>query len=204
MKQILKNLLFKKRIKILKSTKGFSLLEVLIAVGIIAIISAIAVPQYTANKREAAKVAGDTSMSNILKAYNHCIALNDFTSCNTLALLKVTCPDCDSKNHAGDSRFCAEIEKKSGGDTFKACFHIQGTTVTRKYGGSLLGNVCKLMDTAVDRDPNTNGVQAAKITMTPVQICEQNTECGNNGGTKTFTCESSGEDGECDNNANCT
>ena len=35
----IKNFLFKKRIRILKSKKGFSLLEVLIAVGIIAIIS---------------------------------------------------------------------------------------------------------------------------------------------------------------------
>ena len=43
MKNKLINFLFKKRIKILKSKKGFSLLEVLIAVGIIGVISAAAV-----------------------------------------------------------------------------------------------------------------------------------------------------------------
>ena len=58
MKNTIKNFLLKKRIKILKSKKGFSLLEVLVAVGIIAIISAIAVPQYTANRGECRKGGG--------------------------------------------------------------------------------------------------------------------------------------------------
>ena len=65
----IKNFFTQKRCKKLLNNKGFSLLEVLVAVSIIGIISAIAIPQYNKNKNEAAKVAGSTTISNIRKAF---------------------------------------------------------------------------------------------------------------------------------------
>ena len=154
MKQTIKNFLFKKRIKILRNKKGFSLLEVLVAVGIIAIISAIAVPQYTANRENAARVAGDTSITNIDKAYKHCVALNAHGDCNSLIKLKVTCPDCAS-TISGD-KFCAQIEKTAGGKTFRACIDFDdGETVGRAYGGSMFKDI-KLCHTKVASCTNTN------------------------------------------------
>ena len=60
----IKNFLLKKR-KIMKSKKGFSLMEVLVAVGIIAIISSIAVATFQGNKKQAAEVVATTSASNV-------------------------------------------------------------------------------------------------------------------------------------------
>ena len=64
--------------------------EVLIGVTIIGIISAIAIPQFTDYKNQAAKVASDTSASNIGRAFTNCLALKDFSRCNTLALIGIS------------------------------------------------------------------------------------------------------------------
>ena len=166
MKQKIKDFLFKKRIKILRNKKGFSLLEVLVAVGIIAIISAIAVPQYTANRENAARVAGDTSITNIDKAYKHCVALNAHADCNSLTLLKVTCPDCSDARDTGSpsTKFCAQIQKTTGGKTFRACIDfLSGATVGRAYGGDMFKDI-KLCHTAVTGCTNTalNKTKAAQ------------------------------------------
>ncbi len=215
MKQQIKNYLFKKRFKILKSKKGFSLIEVLVAVAIIGIISAIAVPQFTANRDQAAQVASDTSISNILKAFNNCIVLNDFSKCNTLSALKVTCPDCDSK-HAGGNKFCAHIKKGSGTPPdFAACVSIDtGQTpqeINRSYGGTLLQKtICHRTST-----PSGDGstcTSTAKTAASPVKVCSQTTltaDCGSNQGNSNTACGynvscEQGGNGTCDNNANCT
>ena len=142
MKNKIINFLFKKRIKILKGKRGFTLMEVLVAVGIIAIISAIAVPQYTANRENAAKVAGDTSVNNIEKAYMYCVATKNHTDCDSLSELKVTCPDCTDGRDPAEEKFCADIEKTVGGKIFRACVEIEtGDAKGRYYGGAMFKDI---------------------------------------------------------------
>ena len=151
MKQKIKDFLLKKRIKILRNKKGFSLIEVLVAVAIIGIISAIAVPQFTANKNEAAKVAVDTSAGNVAKAFKNCLALNSFSACNSLSAIKVSCPAGSQCDSGGDgTNFCAEIHKGQAGNDFKVCVSINVTSGTeiRTYGGDLVGQpICHVTET---------------------------------------------------------
>lgn len=53
MKKTIKNFFMKKRFKLLKNKKGFSLIEIMVAVGVMGIITAFAVPQYRSYQRTA-------------------------------------------------------------------------------------------------------------------------------------------------------
>ena len=190
------------------NNKGFSLVEILVAVSIIGIISAIAIPAFQDYRTEASKVAADTTISNIHRAFNNCLVLKKFGQCNSLGSLGINCSDCDAEEDTANKRFCAEIDKEIGSDSFKACVSVQGNTVTRNYGGGLLGKLCKSAKTASTDGTTCSSVAASA--MSPVKVCTQKSDCGSDvaaGVTTcgtTYTCDTNNADGECDSSANCT
>ena len=188
MKQKIKDFLLKRRLKILKNKKGFSLVEVLVAVSIIGIISAIAVPQFQDYREQASKTAGDTSIGNIERAFQNCIVLKEFEQCDSLDDLGVTCADCtDSQdNPTSPTKFCAAINKTIGGDSFKVCAQFEGSARTAKsYGGSLFKDI-KVCATAVTGCTNTalniNHIQSG------AKECTLDSQCT----AGSFTCDSAG------------
>ena len=75
----IKNFLFKKRIKILKSKRGFSLMELLIVVSIMGVISAIAIPAYDKYKSNASAAGAKAEARTVFRALQTCMA-NEATS----------------------------------------------------------------------------------------------------------------------------
>ena len=182
-------LLLKKRFKILKSKRGFSLLEVLIAVAIIGIISAIAVPQFAEQRKNAAQVASDTSASNVIKAFQNCVALKPFNSCKTLEDIKVNCPagtTCASGGTGG--QFCAHLKRGTAGqDDFNICVSVNSSSgsTARTYGGALLtsGNVQYCKFTLEDKTGQTCTANPLERTATPLKLCTAIGDCTGSSGS---------------------
>ena len=120
----------------INNNRGVSLLEVLVAVSIIGIIAAIAVPAFNDYRETAAVTAVDATATNLAKAYNLCTATSS-GSCATLTDLKISCSNCNPpKPYNSTNGFCVDMETKVSNQEFKACVQIKPDgTVLKKYGG---------------------------------------------------------------------
>ena len=195
--------------KLLKNNRGFSLLEVLVAVAIIGIISGIAVPQFTKYRNNASKVATETSGKNIASAFRNCLGLNTLGECDTLAKIGIDCPKgatCSvGKDSTNNSKFCAEIEATIGAKTYKTCVEVDlGTDkVIQKFGGTLVKKICKLtLSNCADDDDD--GTHSSSTTCTKQSDCTNGVtppkSCSTSGGTPvpgSWSCATP-DDGDCD------
>ena len=60
----------------LKNNKGFSMLEILVSVGIVSLLIGVAAPAYNQYKKSSTRVALKSDLSNVVKAYNAYNAVN--------------------------------------------------------------------------------------------------------------------------------
>lgn len=197
--------------KLLKNNKGFSLLEVLVAVTIIGIISGIAIPRFIDYRENAGVVAMDTTGSNIIKAYNLCQATTG--NCTTLTDLNITCVDCADPETDTTNGFCVALSKKiNASTTFKACVQIKPDgTVVRQYGGDFkfcYGTSPNGADcTASNADDSTEYAKSACAGK--LIKCTKTSDCtGKTHGTganlwTANNCKARASGGECSNSAVC-
>ena len=132
---MIKNFLFKKRVKILRNNKGFSMMEILVAVAIVGILGAITVPQYQKYMKDTQLTAKDNSLTNIARAFAACSVLKGLNACDTLAKLGVTSVRVKentspvvAKSSTGVDRICVGIVNVIGGVDINSCVeaNVQG------------------------------------------------------------------------------
>ncbi len=218
MKKTIKDFLLKKRffkegVKVLRNKKGFSLIEVLVAVAIVGIISGIAVPQFLKHRENAARVAANTSASNIVKAFKQCMVLNSFSECDTLAEIDMNCPSgstCADEDD-GTNKFCAHI--LTGDDAnnpdFAVCVSVSGASEVRTYGGKLIGGQVKYCHVTNDADCTDDSLDNKEHSGGSIKLCTQNTECQSHGSAcsggaiASRTCKNGSSSGKCNSTGQC-
>ena len=211
MKQKIKDFLFKRRFKVLKNKKGFSLLEVLVAVGIIGIIGAIAYPSFDDYRQDAARTASDTSASNVVKAFRNCLVLKPFSECDTLGKIKMQCPSNSTCVDEDDNpKFCAHILRGTPANPdFSVCVSVNGSSETRTYGGKLISGQVEYCHVTNDNDCTDDDLDGKEHSGGSIKLCTDNTQCSSHGtacsggAIASRTCKNGSSSGKCDSNADC-
>ena len=135
----------------LKNNRGLSLIEIMVALSILAVVGAIAVPQFTNYRKSAAYSALEQSTTNTQRAFQLCRATKAFTECNTLSLINMPGLDAAAtESPNGNTSWCTDAEQDISGDPVKACiqFNSDGTireTVSKKYcfkNKTVVGQTC--------------------------------------------------------------
>ena len=124
---------------ILMNKKGFTLLEILVTVGIVGVLSAVAVPAYNQYKRGTIETAVESDIGNFQKAYMAYNAVNG-TYCATFSAAGITVRDGRNYSKKGAIGFNS-VTTDCGGTTAIPLANVQ-YTYTPAACGSLSPSDC--------------------------------------------------------------
>ena len=191
-------------------TKGFSLIELLVVVGIMGTLAAVAIPAYNKYRTNAARGAFSATGTNIVRAFQACIAVNAYSNCDSLSELDINVPS--STNDGGVSPFfCADMTQEIGGETFKGCFSVSArdSAVITTFNMQVCVSDPVTTGASPPNDCDTNGdgtldsVKAAGIqggscetAAASIERCTTNADCVAEFGAE-HTCTSSASQGLC-------
>ena len=164
------------------SNKGFSLLEVVVTVALLAIISGIAIPHYGKYKEVAAFQGIGVDLQTVRKQFGVCMAVNQFhDSCDSQTELDINITGLTNIGSDGDN-FCADIRKSVRGENVKSCIEVAVTTgiVSRQTSNQ---KVCYRESGTTQSSPtcSASGFDACDILEWDKGTCSTANDCANGG-----------------------
>ena len=105
--------------------KGFSLIELLVVIGIIGILAAVAIPAYQNYKDKAARSSLVVSLNNVGKSFQVCRVDEAIGDCDTLGEIGIACEACMNAYSNTQGGWCADAEDTTS--MSKACLFISGS-----------------------------------------------------------------------------
>ena len=160
--------------------RGFSLIELLIVIGILGVLAAVAIPAYNKYKTTATRSALTTLMRDISGNQRSCMLLSldpsgELTGCFALSDLGVSCDDCGTPmadNSDKDYPFCVDAQS---GDN-QVCLSISSATESPSILNNWEGPICA--ESHQTADCSGGGGSPSSPTGTCPAGCSPGSSCG--------------------------
>jgi len=172
---------------------------------IIVILGAVAFPAYNkfrSNALQAVFGATGATGTYVVRAFQACISVNPFTSCDEISELGINLDGYNSNEGKSAPNFCVDLKSEIGRETetLKACYSINATTslVTSTFNknvcfGDVGGNTCAIADIADS---------TICVTAVPTTKCTTDSDC-TSAGIDTI-CNTTGTISTCNSVGTCS